>query len=105
MNIINLEKILAERSKRVIMATSGLNRYSSYLSSTQWRSGLSRYSGYPSSTPGNTQGKSVAELAAQARATGAHDQSQVEPVKTYADLSGKTGLNDYYTALGYDDVA
>jgi hypothetical protein len=90
------------------MAAPGLNLYGSYphsgYSYSGYQSSSYQPSGYQSSTPGNTQGKSVAELAAQARATGAHDQSQVEPVKTYADLSGKSGLDDYYSALGYDDV-
>ena len=86
------------------MAAPGLNLYGSYPHSGYSYSGYQSSSYQPSGYQSGTQGKSVAELAAQARATGAHDQSQVEPVKTYADLSGNSGMNDYYTALGYDDV-
>ena len=45
---------------------------------------------------------SIAAKAQEALAKGVNDGGPVNDVKTYSDQSGKTGDNDYFSALGYD---
>jgi hypothetical protein len=64
--------------------------------------GLANFFGVPDPADEQDPQKKIAAMARQAVIRGAGESAGVTPIKMKSDQSGSTGMNDYYSALGYE---